>query len=117
MPSPPRSPSTAASSGLVEDAQEEVVVSEADNEEPVGSTHLADEGEDKESSTVDDGQGELSERDKGEEEMDAEGEATPEYEDDEFGRRRKYSPQELVTIQARVRESLEQQGVVRWILT
>lgn len=91
------------------------MVSEADNEEPVESTHLADEG-DKESSPIDDDQGEFPEKDKGEEEMDAEGEATPEYEDDEFGRRRKYSPQELVTIQARVRESLEEQGVVRWIL-
>ena len=37
-----------------------------------------------------------------------------EYEEGEFGRRRKYSPEELAVIQERVRESLQQQGVVRY---
>ena len=36
-----------------------------------------------------------------------------EYEEGEFGRRRKYSPEQLAVIQERVRESLQQQGVVR----
>lgn len=89
--------------------------SKVGSEEPVGTTYLDGEG-DKESNLAHDSQEELHEEDKGEgEEMDAEGEATPEYEDDEFGRRKKYTPQELAAIQARVRESLEQQGVVRWI--
>ena len=35
-----------------------------------------------------------------------------EYEEGEFGRRRKYSPEQLAVIQERVRESLQQQGVV-----
>ena len=35
-----------------------------------------------------------------------------EYIEDEFGRRRKYTPEQLELIQGRVKESLQQQGVV-----
>ena len=38
-----------------------------------------------------------------------------EYIDDEFGRRPKYSPEQLAMIQERVRASLQDQGVVRII--
>lgn len=39
-----------------------------------------------------------------------------EYINDEFGKRRKYSPEKLVEIQERVKGSLKAQGVVRYIM-